>query len=100
MATLVAVIVGDRIVARCDSRCYDGKTPPETCKCLCGGENHGVGLERAIANASRSASRWKRHWQAAHPDLAAVATFKVYRYTLATQLSFLPEMDLLCAVSI
>jgi hypothetical protein len=36
----------------CNARCYDGK--PETkCRCVCGGKNHAVGLEKAIENARK-----------------------------------------------
>lgn len=32
----------------CNSRCYDAKT--EKCLCICEGINHGVGLDKALAN--------------------------------------------------
>lgn len=31
---------------RCDARCYNAKG--SKCTCICGGRNHGVGLNRAI----------------------------------------------------
>lgn len=33
---------------RCNATCYNAKTP--TCNCICGGRNHGVGLQQAVAN--------------------------------------------------
>jgi hypothetical protein len=33
-------------IGRCDSKCYNAKE--SGCICICGGINHGVGLERAI----------------------------------------------------
>ena len=39
----------------CDDRCYDAKH--QTCVCVCGGVNHGVGLRRASENARRIAAR-------------------------------------------
>ena len=33
---------------RCDARCHDAKRPH--CDCICGGRNHGVGLQQAIRN--------------------------------------------------
>ena len=30
----------------CDGRCY--KSPGDNCKCICGGANHGKGLQEAI----------------------------------------------------
>jgi len=37
-----------RVIRRCDARCFaaiHGK-----CNCICGGRNHGVGLEKALIN--------------------------------------------------
>lgn len=36
------------VLRRCDARCYNATHG--RCSCICGGENHGVGLERALAN--------------------------------------------------
>ena len=33
---------------RCDARCYHGKS--KTCRCICGGKNHGTGLQKALNN--------------------------------------------------
>jgi hypothetical protein len=38
-----------RRVRQCDSRCYNGEIHVE-CHCICGGQNHGVGLEQAVNN--------------------------------------------------
>ena len=38
---------------RCDARCYNAKGPH--CECLCGGKNHGVGIEQALANVAEVA---------------------------------------------
>lgn len=43
MATLIKLM--DK---RCDARCYNSKRTK--CKCVCGGKNHGIGLEKAIKN--------------------------------------------------
>lgn len=37
-------------IGRCDARCYEAKGP--TCKCICGGMNHGKGLDSAIRNTA------------------------------------------------
>ena len=34
------------ITGRCDARCYNAKG--KKCKCVCGGFNHGMGLNSAI----------------------------------------------------
>lgn len=37
---------------RCDARCYDAKSSPDKCRCICGGKNHGIGLSK-VWNESR-----------------------------------------------
>lgn len=51
MTTLITIYKSDRIVGRCDARCYNS-TRPE-CNCCCCGINHGVGLDQARANNKR-----------------------------------------------
>jgi hypothetical protein len=48
MVTLIAVYTNNGCLGRCDARCYNAKGPD--CDCICGGKNHGRGLERAIEN--------------------------------------------------
>jgi hypothetical protein len=36
------------VTRKCDARCFDAKT--WGCHCICGGSNHGVGLEKALQN--------------------------------------------------
>lgn len=40
--------IGDGPVRRCDQRCY-GATHGK-CACICGGRNHGAGIQKALAN--------------------------------------------------
>jgi len=37
--------------AGCNAQCYDAKG--EVCYCVCGGKNHGIGLEKAIENTKQ-----------------------------------------------
>ena len=37
-----------KITGRCDTRCY--KARRTRCECICGGQNHGVGLKKATDN--------------------------------------------------
>lgn len=48
MTTLISVRYGDGETRRCDSHCYDAKSPD--CTCVCGGKNHGAGLKKAAEN--------------------------------------------------
>lgn len=51
MTTLIIVKKsGGRIVGRCDASCYNATAPD--CDCVCGGKNHGVGLEKAAQQVS------------------------------------------------
>ncbi len=44
------------LIGRCDARCYDAREPH--CECVCGGRNHGAGLERAIEQTREQAEQW------------------------------------------
>ena len=48
MATLIKVVTKGGVVRRCDARCYNARRPK--CVCICGGVNHGAGLEKAVEN--------------------------------------------------
>lgn len=47
--TLIHVGNSSGTVGRCDAKCYDATGPD--CDCICGGRNHGKGLEPAVDNA-------------------------------------------------
>jgi hypothetical protein len=46
--TLMMQKIGQDAARRCDARCYHGKS--KTCCCMCGGRNHGTGLQKALNN--------------------------------------------------
>ena len=48
MTTVLAVYNSEGCVGRCDANCHDAMSP--TCDCICGGANHGKGLQQAIQN--------------------------------------------------
>jgi len=48
MTTLIAAYDSSGCIGRCDARCYNAKG--ERCRCICGGRNHGVGLQKALEN--------------------------------------------------
>jgi hypothetical protein len=54
--TLIAVYNSDGCVGRCDARCYEATEP--RCECICGGRNHGAGLDRATGNTREMAESW------------------------------------------
>ena len=40
--------IGQGPTQRCDARCYNAKSGE--CKCICGGRNHGAGIDKALDN--------------------------------------------------
>lgn len=56
MTTLIAVYNKSGCVGRCDAKCYDAKNPE--CDCICGGRNHGAGLQKAIEQTREQVEKW------------------------------------------
>jgi hypothetical protein len=48
VTTVIAVYDSEGCVGRCDFRCHYAKG--SHCDCICGGVNHGAGLDEAIRN--------------------------------------------------
>ena len=48
MATLIILRNSGGRIGQCDSKCHNARVP--LCNCVCGGFNHGVGSEQALAN--------------------------------------------------
>lgn len=63
MVTLIAVYDSSGLVGRCDARCYGAKHP--NCTCVCGGANHGAGLDQAQQNTEEMAEAWIEEYAAA-----------------------------------
>jgi hypothetical protein len=45
---LMSVYTSGGCIGRCDAKCYNAHEP--ICDCLCGGANHGAGLQQATEN--------------------------------------------------
>ena len=73
MATLIAVYTSEGCVGRCDAKCYDAQSAD--CDCICGGTNHGAGLELAIENTRERVEEWL-------PEYAKEKGLKNYRSVL------------------
>lgn len=56
MATLLSAYDRGTLYGRCDASCYAGTKT--VCDCICGGVNHGVGLEVALANTAAMSEEW------------------------------------------
>ena len=61
MATLIAVYNSEGCQGRCDARCYEAIS--SECDCICGGRNHGVGLDQAANNTRELADRWIENYK-------------------------------------
>lgn len=57
MVTLIGLETSDGDSDVCDARCYNAKHPRCVCR-ICGGENHAVGLEQALANTRKHGEAW------------------------------------------
>lgn len=70
MTTLVSVHNSEGCVGRCDARCYEAQGPD--CDCVCGGKNHGAGLEKAMENTRE----WAEEWIAAYAAEKGLAEYE------------------------
>ncbi len=61
MATLIAVYGSEGCVGRCDARCYEAQD--RRCDCICGGRNHGAGLQRALASTVELVQQRRELWE-------------------------------------
>lgn len=66
MATLISAHNSEGCYGRCDAKCHDAVHPH--CDCICGGVNHGVGLEKAMENTQELAEQWIEAYKQKHPD--------------------------------
>lgn len=98
MATLIAVYTSEGCVGRCDAKCYNATV--EKCDCICGGRNHGAGIQKAVDNTREMWESWVEHWKKEHPDLAPDAEFVVREFQTVTQQSFIPGMAFTCTVPV
>lgn len=57
---LIEVLTPSGVVGRCDARCYNATR--RGCDCVCGGKNHGKGLQRALANTREGAVEMVRKY--------------------------------------
>jgi alpha-galactosidase/6-phospho-beta-glucosidase family protein len=59
-----------KLIGTCDARCYLAEE--EGCECVCGGINHGVGLERAIDQTKDLVEDLTERWKNGEGMLAQV----------------------------
>ena len=65
MCTLIAVYSSDGCEGRCDAKCYNAHD--DKCTCICGGKNHGAGLNQAVENTRELAESWLEAYGVDHP---------------------------------
>ncbi len=70
MTTLIAAYGSDGCEGRCDAKCYEATSP--VCTCICGGMNHGAGLQKAVENTTAMCEQWIEDWKQSHPETERV----------------------------
>jgi hypothetical protein len=55
---VLEVSVEDGILGCCTEKCYNAKTDPSVCLCICRGKNHGKGEQFALEHANDNALRF------------------------------------------
>jgi predicted RNase H-like HicB family nuclease len=61
MTTMIAAYNSDGCIGRCDAKCYNAEHPH--CDCVCGGANHGAGINQATQNTQELAEKWIEEYQ-------------------------------------
>ena len=80
---LIEVRGGDgELIGRCDAHCYNAKEP--ACECICGGKNHGAGLERAAEQTRESAEQWIKAYaeRLGLAEYEGLVSHQVYQMTI------------------
>jgi predicted RNase H-like HicB family nuclease len=70
MTTLISYQSSGGDQGRCDAKCYDAIEEP--CDCICGGRNHGAGIEQALDNTRELAESWIERARASGQDITDV----------------------------
>lgn len=66
MTTLIAVYTSRGCIGRCDANCYNAKT--DRCSCVCGGRNHGAGIDAAAQITREALTAINEEIKAGHPE--------------------------------
>ncbi|MBT3392108.1 MAG: hypothetical protein HN413_17050 [Chloroflexi bacterium] len=64
MTTLISFSSSSGAQSRCDARCYEARH--KNCACICGGRNHGAGLDQAIENTRELAEQMVEEYARLH----------------------------------
>jgi predicted RNase H-like HicB family nuclease len=70
MVTLISYQSSGGDQGRCDAKCYEAQE--EACDCICGGRNHGAGIEQALDNTRELAESWIEKARANGQDITDV----------------------------
>lgn len=77
MTTIITAYRGETPIGRCNATCYNAKG--KTCRCICGGRNHGVGPGQAKFNATNDHLQIVEELNRFYP-LTPKATLKHHRW--------------------
>jgi len=70
VVTLIARYASEGCVGRCDAKCYNAEE--DECDCICGGANHGAGIQTAMDNTRAYAESWVEKARAAGQDVSHI----------------------------
>lgn len=70
MVTLISYQSSGGDQGRCDAKCYAAEW--DDCDCICGGRNHGAGLEQATDNTRELAESWIERARANGQDITSI----------------------------
>jgi hypothetical protein len=70
MTTLISYQSSGGDQGRCDAKCYEAREEP--CDCICGGWNHGAGLQQATDNTRELAESWIERARANGQDVTDI----------------------------
>lgn len=62
MVTLITAYKSDgTCIGRCDAKCYNAECV--NCQCICGGANHGKGINQASENTKEMMEKWMEDYR-------------------------------------
>jgi len=62
--TLMSFYTSEGCIGRCDAKCYQAHQP--VCHCICGGANHGVGVQQATEHTRTYAEAMLEKYAGTH----------------------------------
>lgn len=91
MVTLISAGNSEGTYGRCDAKCYQAHGGE--CDCICGGMNHGGGLQKAMSNTAELAESWIEKAQQKDPGLHDIYIPAIYSAKTPTAIKIASELN-------